>query len=765
MKKNKSFLSSLFAFFGVFLFGNEAGARITSVTLTGEIEQITLNGDVNDHFVSGTIKLDGQTVIVPRNLIIDLPVYKMTLSQLYREAPENCKALNQTGLTSTDSSLCNTSVGGTGAIAHILANRQEDGRVIAGQVEIEKSQKSLTGVVTFIDYNQGYFRLNGDFSFDSGGTIVRINDPWGRHTIQSGVGCGQGINCSPDYRFAVDNGYYTVMFNNGYPVCIPSTQIGDTTFSKRTSGSDSLGNGDPFCPQTNRGAFSSNSYVFAPLILGDHVLVSGGYEQISEVKFFSAHSLKIHDALTTQRGQPDYLTFAEVEVDVAGFEQNRQKSLFIGFTTLGDSQLNLYGLHHNPISGEAIEKIIGTTVGNPETINQGIVPNGEGIFKIGYDIDFLVGTKGKGPCENLANGGFTVETGGCVGGASATLSEQLKIMTPVFREVVARSRNKIGNPAAGIAAIGNSFDLSGNEAPNGESVSGAGVGFAEWEEINLRLGWMPFIFEGIPWLLDRRLGPSGCENDPNSPITCQTTAGSQNILRLDPFPYSGLDPRDQASALPIRDTILSYYPFGPVNRLSYPPSWGITEILGAPVTNEDIYTVFNDEPSLLISPLLNDQDGGTGLNPLSLEIVVPPTKGIASLNGNGTITYTPSGVTAIGTDIFTYRVAGTTGIYSREESVLINLRERVAANLTVTRAQLRNTRLELQVRGTHTLANGATVSLYTTSGVLIGTVPVEPTLGTWIFRRQINPNLLPLNSVNVRSNYNGNATVNVIQLR
>jgi hypothetical protein len=747
-------------------FSNQAQARITSVTITGEIESITLDGPVTDHFAGGTMKVDGQTVIIPRNLVIELPVHKLTLSQLYSEAPDSCKLVGQTGLASSDSVTCNTTVGGMGSIASILANRQEDGRVIAGQVGIEKSQKSLTGVVTYIDHTQGYFRLNGDFSFNSGGTLVRINDPWGRHTIQSGLGCGAGANCSHDQRFSVDNGYYTIMFNNGYPVCIPSTQIGDLTFSKRTTGSDELGVGDPLCPQSNRtGQFSSNSYVFAPLILGDHVLVAGSYELIDGVRLFSAYSLKIHDALTTQRGQPDYLTFAEVEVDVAGFEQNRQKSLYIGFTTLGDSQVDLFSLNHNPANGEAVERIIGTTVGNPDTINQGIVPNGEGIFKIGYDIDFLVGTKGKGPCENLANGGFTVENGGCVGGANATLSEQLKVLTPAFREVVGRSRNKIGNPTTGVPAIGPSFDISGNEAPNGEYVAGAGVGFAEWEEINLRLGWMPFIFEGIPWLLDRRLGPGGCENDPNSPISCQTVATSENVMRLDPFPYSGLDPRGQASALPIRDSILSYYPFSATNRLSYPPSWGITEILGSPITNEDIYSVYTDEQSVLISPLSNDQDGGGGIDPLSLEIVSPPTHGVLSSNGNGTLTYTPNQVGLVTTDMFTYRVAGNNGIFSREESVILNVRERIQPNLTITRAQVRSGRAELQVRGSHALVPNASISLYTQNGVLIGTVAVEPTLGSWIFRRQIDPALLPITTINVRSNYNGNATANVVQLR
>src|SRR5437899_5777014 len=87
----------------------------------------------------------------------------------------------------------------------------------------------------------------------------------------------------------------------------------------------------------------------------------------------------------------------------------------------------------------------------------------------------------------------------------------------------------------------------------------------------------PYIFEGVPWSLDRRVGPNGC----NGP--CEATAQP-----LCPFPFSGWDPRIIPSPLtgapPVpaaaRDKIISFFPFGPPNGngslglLQLPPQSG-----------------------------------------------------------------------------------------------------------------------------------------------------------------------------------------------
>src|SRR5205814_3803222 len=107
--------------------------------------------------------------------------------------------------------------GEPGGYATILANRSDAGNVIAGDIFIQKSNDVLSGVVTFIDATQGYFRLSGEPGVDAAGSLVRINDPTSRFTIQQGSGCAGSDNCSADPRFGVDPDNYTITFSTGYP--------------------------------------------------------------------------------------------------------------------------------------------------------------------------------------------------------------------------------------------------------------------------------------------------------------------------------------------------------------------------------------------------------------------------------------------------------------------------------------------------------------------------------------------------------------------
>src|SRR5437870_7704307 len=93
----------------------------------------------------------------------------------------------------------------------------------------------------------------------------------------------------------------------------------------------------------------------------------------------------------------------------------------------------------------------------------------------------------------------------------------------------------------------------------------------------MRLLTFPYIFEGVSWSLDRRVGRNGC----NGP--CEATA-----MPLNPLPFSGWDPRIIPSPLsgvppvpPVaRDKIISFFPYGPPNGngslglLQLPPQSG-----------------------------------------------------------------------------------------------------------------------------------------------------------------------------------------------
>ena len=264
--------------------------------IVGEIERISLDNPA-DVWSGGRIIVRGDNVVIPRNLLIDLPANRLTLQQLFAQAPPSCLANGETGLAKADR--CNTRV--RGGSATIFANRTGGGDVIAGDVRIAKAVESVTGTVTFVKYTDGYFRLNGIPGDNATGVMVRVNDPSGRHTIQQGLGCAPGNteNCSADARFGIDSTNYTFAFATGYPPCIPSVVNGANA---------STGAGDPFCPSTNRpGHPSPDATRFAPIVLGDSLSATGNFERVGGVQFLSAHTVKVFADVTTQNlpTQPD----------------------------------------------------------------------------------------------------------------------------------------------------------------------------------------------------------------------------------------------------------------------------------------------------------------------------------------------------------------------------------------------------------------------------------------------------------------------------
>ena len=287
----------------------------TGVILTGEIQAIQVADKANP-WSKGTISVSGINVIIPANLIIQMPVQRYTIQELFTNAPAACKAVQQTGLARGDTCFA----GHRGAIVTLNANRMDTGEVIAGVVNITKAPEFLTGIVTYINYDEGYFRLNGKPNDPDTGSMIRINDPTSRHTIQSGLGCSAakdaGQNCSPDIRFPVDNENYTVAFMTGVPLCIPSSKTG----GKRTVGADKDGFGDLFCPKWSRMPDPiidtiPNEFAFnlVPIVLGESLDAQGSFEIVDGVKFFSAHTIRVHARIMTTFGNPDYMTYSLVE--------------------------------------------------------------------------------------------------------------------------------------------------------------------------------------------------------------------------------------------------------------------------------------------------------------------------------------------------------------------------------------------------------------------------------------------------------------------
>lgn len=540
----------------------------TGISISGEIERITITNQ-NDHWSGGTVQVGGQIVILPRNMLLDLPANRLTLKQLYDQAPAACLPIGETGLAKGDR--CNTT--GTGGFASISANRTSAGNVIAGDVLIQKGVEAITGTVTYISFTDGYYRLNGNLGDATTGVMVRLNDPDSRHTVQAGAGCAGGPNCSPDPRFTLDSDNYTNVFTTGYPYCIPSTvQRTVATALPALPGIPGLpagtiaqaatdGSGDALCPQTNRPAAGpvADSRRFAPIKLGDPVTAEGNFETVNGVRFLSAHSSTIQSGLITRPdlGQPDYMFLEEVFIDMPAFQNERIRSLFIGFTTLAPADVLIWSLHYDPRTNAAHEFPLAssqgcdTAGGTGTCAATGLVVGAGDIFRIRHDIDFLVGARARlNPCAHLQSDP-RMGTGICPNTAldqvAAPFNEMLGILSPIPHEIQARTGKKVASLQPGATPLV-TLDINGNEATNGQylfpfGMNLGGLAAVEPVEFDLNAVAMPFYFSGLPWALDRRLSPAGCI-DTNGDGTPDCEATPQP---LDPFPFEASDPRTQAS--------------------------------------------------------------------------------------------------------------------------------------------------------------------------------------------------------------------------
>jgi hypothetical protein len=536
--------------------GQTAGALAgvtgpTTAAVTGQIERITLDNPT-DVWSGGTIVLGHQNVIIPRNLLIDLPANRLSLQQLFMGAPTACQASGESGLALADR--CNTE--GTGAIATIAANRTRAGNVIAGDVFLQKGVDAVSGVVTFINYDQGYFRLNGNQGDDNTGVMVRLNDPSGRHTVQSGQGCGDGPNCSADPRFAGDPDNYTNAFVTGYPLCLPSTVKRTFTDALGFAGTPGArvdvqargdGSGDLLCPVSNRASnVAADSRRLAPVMSGDHLTATGNFETISGVRFLSAWKTTVSTALLTRSdaGQPDYTAVNNASITAPGFQGQVVQATFKGLSTL-DTDVMLWSVHRDPLHNAPHEFPLGTVNGCDAAVAPGTcaavgLNPGNTLWLINYAVDLRLAARPiSSPCAQLRADPRFSSANPCPKGG--TLAEMFAVLSPMPREIQARTGRKFADMHGGGSVL-KTIDVKGSVATNGQYLVPFGIGLGGIN-VPAPLGFAPdalatpFSFSGLPWALDRRLSPGGCLKDP-----CDSAPAP-----LDPFPFEGFDPRTQAS--------------------------------------------------------------------------------------------------------------------------------------------------------------------------------------------------------------------------
>jgi hypothetical protein len=288
----------------------------------------------------GTATLNGITITIPCNMVIQMPANTFTWADMVNGG--SSLALDGSGPT----------VGGVAGfpsfelevVGNIVGTKH-----IAGLMYIsQQSLNGASGVIKRIDY------ATGNLEVDTGDSlhpvaIVQINDPNGRF----------GRAQSPDPRFSVDDTNPTIHAATGYPMCVPRT-LTDPTVPGNPD--------DPLCPQKNRPlavaaspcrnfflanvvppvsgelsatpvGFYCSQYVMksltdatrvasdatpdqqAPFEVGDFITFSGtlmhdpGAPTDPTKDFISAHTIEANVGIYTQPGtQPSYLAIGEFGV-------------------------------------------------------------------------------------------------------------------------------------------------------------------------------------------------------------------------------------------------------------------------------------------------------------------------------------------------------------------------------------------------------------------------------------------------------------------
>ena len=224
----------------------------------------------------GYIQVNGMTVRVPSNTVVQFPANTLTWEEVFE--------LNPTGVTGESGMALADTVRLPGTFEATVLGNIVDGKYISGLIFL--SQSSLMGFQGFIesfDYANGIAIING--------YRVQINDPASKFSVGFP---GWDPKYLQDERFSIDENNPTIKTETGYPVCVPRTDplvLDDALCPQRNRPRDGVGgvlriftmdpvidpatglppvgfNGDPTQPPTD-------PTVFAPLEVGDWVDVGG----------------------------------------------------------------------------------------------------------------------------------------------------------------------------------------------------------------------------------------------------------------------------------------------------------------------------------------------------------------------------------------------------------------------------------------------------------------------------------------------------------
>ncbi len=193
----------------------------------------------------GKLTMNGITMIVPANTVVQFPANTLTWAQLFNTALS--AKVYDPALPQATTQVVPAIAGGSTGLAMSDNPAQTLGlspdlpfnAIVFGNIDVQNKvgqgvgayivglilpiNQDLgnggQGLISYIDYAKGRFEVGGLLNTPGTGTVVEINDPTGRY----------GFAHSPDPRWSVDPDNPTVTSFNGYPMGIPKVAPGTVT--------------------------------------------------------------------------------------------------------------------------------------------------------------------------------------------------------------------------------------------------------------------------------------------------------------------------------------------------------------------------------------------------------------------------------------------------------------------------------------------------------------------------------------------------------
>ena len=207
-----------------------AQTQTVPFNIFGHIQSFKLDTDCPTNLLCGaTMKVNGITVMLPKNTIIWFPAAFLTPNDVFRwMGPDSAKPSGATdvnlpgfplqpssGLALEDPTppIASFEAQITGNITTLSGGTAK--MYIAGLVKISQQSLNATdGFILGIDQVKGELTVGPESAAlsDPAAVKVRINDPEGRFGLK---------RPSYDWRFAVDDENATIHSATGYPMCIP----------------------------------------------------------------------------------------------------------------------------------------------------------------------------------------------------------------------------------------------------------------------------------------------------------------------------------------------------------------------------------------------------------------------------------------------------------------------------------------------------------------------------------------------------------------